>query len=76
MRCPFCLNPIVDPNPGEKICPKCQAEFEIDERGECVFANQENMRVTSLVLNNFGLAPTIKTGNPLFFKFIVRLGLN
>ena len=39
MKCPFCLNPIADSNPGEKICPNCQAEFEIDDRGECVFAN-------------------------------------
>ena len=37
MKCPFCLNPIADSNPGEKICPNCQAEFEIDDRGECVF---------------------------------------
>jgi len=29
-----------------------------------------------MVLNGFGLPPTIKTGNPHFFKGIVRLGLN
>ena len=29
-----------------------------------------------MVLNGFGLAPTIKTGNPHFFKCGVRLGLN
>jgi hypothetical protein len=43
MKCPFCLNPIADSNPGEIICPSCQAEFEIDDRGECVFANPGNL---------------------------------
>ena len=37
MNCPFCLNPIPEPNPGETICPNCRVEFEIDDRGECVF---------------------------------------
>jgi len=45
MNCPFCLNPIADFNSGEKICPKCQAEFEFDGREECVFANPDNLRL-------------------------------
>ena len=45
MKCPFCLNPIADPNPGKRICQKCQAEFEIDDRGECVFANPDNLKM-------------------------------
>ena len=45
MKCPFCHNPIDDSNPGEKICPNCQTEFEIDDRGECVFANPDNLRL-------------------------------
>ena len=45
MKCPFCLNPIADSNPGEKICPNCRAEFEIDDRGECVFAKPEKLRL-------------------------------
>ena len=37
MNCPFCLNPIADSNPGEKICPNCHAEFEDRrQRGMCV----------------------------------------
>jgi hypothetical protein len=45
MKCPFCLHPISDFNPGEKTCPNCQAEFEIDDRGECVFANPDNLKL-------------------------------
>jgi predicted amidophosphoribosyltransferase len=45
LKCPFCLNAIADSNPGETICSKCQAEFEVDDRGECVFANPDNLRL-------------------------------
>ena len=45
MKCPFCLNPIAESNPGENICSNCHAEFEIDDRGECVFANPENLKL-------------------------------
>jgi hypothetical protein len=45
MKCPFCLNPIADSNPGEKICLNCHTEFEIDDRGECVFANPDNLKL-------------------------------
>ena len=45
MKCPFCHNPIADPNPGEKICSSCHAEFEVEDRGECVFANPDNLRL-------------------------------
>ena len=45
LKCPFCHNPLSGSNSGEKICPKCQAEFEIDGRGECVFVNLENLRM-------------------------------
>jgi hypothetical protein len=43
--CPFCLNAIAYYNPGEKICPRCQADFEIDDRGECVFVNPDKLRL-------------------------------
>ena len=45
LKCPFCLNPLSDSILGEKICPKCHAEFEIDDRGECVFSNPNNLRL-------------------------------
>jgi hypothetical protein len=45
LKCPFCLKSLADSNPGEKICPKCQAEFEIDDRAECVFVNPDNLKL-------------------------------
>ena len=45
LKCPFCLKPLSDSNPGEKICPNCQIEFEIDDRGECVFINPNKLRL-------------------------------
>jgi hypothetical protein len=45
MKCPFCLHPIADSNPGEKICPNCHAEFEVDDREECVFANPDKLKL-------------------------------
>ena len=43
LKCPFCLNPVVDSNLGEKICLKCLTEFEVDDRGECVFVNPDKL---------------------------------
>jgi hypothetical protein len=45
MKCSFCLTKINEPNPGEIICSKCQAGFEIDDRGECVFADPGHLRL-------------------------------
>jgi RNA polymerase subunit RPABC4/transcription elongation factor Spt4 len=45
LKCPFWLNPIADFNPGQKICPNCQTEFEVDDRVECVFINPNNLRL-------------------------------
>jgi hypothetical protein len=57
MNCPFCLNSIADYNPGEKICQNCLAEFEVDDRGECAFANPGNLRlpITGTVCRVCGL---------------------
>ena len=43
--CLICLNSISDSNPGEKICSNCHAEFEIDDRGECMFVNPGKLRL-------------------------------
>jgi len=45
MKCPFCLSPIDDSNPGEQVCPKCQVEFEMNDRGECIFVDPDNLRL-------------------------------
>jgi hypothetical protein len=44
LKCPFCLNHRVEAKPGKTTCPKCSAEFEIDDRLECIFADNKKMR--------------------------------
>jgi hypothetical protein len=43
--CPFCLNHRIEGNPGTIACPECNAEFETDDRGECVFVDIGNPRM-------------------------------
>jgi len=45
LGCPFCLNHSVEAKPGKTTCPECSAEFEIDDRSECVFVNTSEMRL-------------------------------
>jgi hypothetical protein len=45
LKCPFCLNHIEDAKPGKKTCPECSAEFEIDDRLECIFVNTKKVRL-------------------------------
>jgi hypothetical protein len=45
LKCPFCLNHSVDAKSGKPTCPECSAEFEVDDRLECVFADTQNLRL-------------------------------
>ena len=45
LKCPFCLNHSLDAKSGKKTCPECSAEIEIDDRGECIFADTRKMRL-------------------------------
>jgi len=45
LKCPFCLSQSVEPKPGKAICPECSAEFEIDDRLECIFVNPKNLKL-------------------------------
>jgi hypothetical protein len=45
LKCPFCLNHRLEAKPGKTTCPECSAEFEIDDRLECIFANTQKMRL-------------------------------
>ena len=45
MKCPFCYNQVLESNSHEKKCLNCHAEFEIDDREECVFANPGNLKL-------------------------------
>ena len=45
LTCPFCLNQCIDAERGKTRCPVCSADFEIDDRVECVFADTDNIRL-------------------------------
>jgi hypothetical protein len=45
LKCPFCLNHILEAKPGKTTCLECSAEFEVDDRLECIFANIKKMRL-------------------------------
>jgi len=65
LKCPFCLNYSVKAKPGKTTCPECSAEFEVDDRLECIFADTKKMR---LPVNGFvcrvcvGLFRVMKAG--------------
>lgn len=39
LKCPFCSNPVIENKVGQTRCPECHAEFDIDDREECIFVN-------------------------------------
>ena len=45
LKCPFCLNHSVEAKPSKTTCPECSAEFEIDDRMECIFINPNKLRL-------------------------------
>jgi hypothetical protein len=61
LKCPFCLNHNLEAKPGKTTCPECSAEFEVDDRLECIFADTKKMR---LPVNGFvcGVCGLVKGG--------------
>jgi hypothetical protein len=47
--CPFCKNHIQNAKPGMTTCPECSAEFEVDDRLECIFINPDKLRLPMAV---------------------------
>ena len=45
IRCPFCGYQGIETQPGKTVCPECDTAFEIDDRGECVFVDPDNLRL-------------------------------
>ncbi len=46
IKCPFCLKQGVEAELGKTICPESSAEFKIDDRLECIFADISKMRLS------------------------------
>ena len=44
LKCPFCENRLIDAKSGKALCSDCYAEFEFDDRFECIFADTEKIR--------------------------------
>jgi hypothetical protein len=68
IKCPFCLNHNLDAKPGKATCPECSAEFEIDDRLECIFADTSKMRlpVNGFVCSACGLVQSNTSDSCLF----------
>jgi len=49
LKCPFCPNHSIEAKPGITTCPECSAEFEIDDRLECIFINPSKLRLPMAV---------------------------
>ena len=41
----FCLKNSVEAKSGKTTCPECSAEFEVDDRLECIFADTQKIRL-------------------------------
>jgi hypothetical protein len=67
-KCPFCLNHSVEAKPGKTTCPGCSAEFEVDDRVECIFAHTREIRlpVNGFVCGVCGLVQGDENRNKMF----------
>ena len=68
LTCPFCLNQCIPAESGKIKCPVCEASFEIDDRGECVFGDTENLRlpVNGIVCGSCGLVQDVNRKSCLY----------
>ena len=48
LTCPFCLSKCIHAKSGKIRCQVCDATFEIDDRGECVFGDTDNIRLPAV----------------------------
>jgi hypothetical protein len=49
LKCSFCLKHNLEAKSGKTTCPECSAEFEIDDRLECIFINPNKLRLPMAV---------------------------
>jgi hypothetical protein len=45
LKCPFCHSPSIKKKVGQTTCAQCGAEFELDDREECVFVDPGKLRL-------------------------------
>ena len=45
IKCPYCSNNSIKSKSGKASCPDCNADFEIDDRNECIFIDTSNPRL-------------------------------
>jgi hypothetical protein len=45
LKCPFCQKHNIEAKPGKTTCSDCSAEFEVDDRMECIFINPNKLRL-------------------------------
>ncbi len=43
--CPFCAYKEIQAKPGKTCCPKCNTNFYIDDRVECVFGDTTALKL-------------------------------
>ena len=44
-RCAFCGYQGIEAKPEKNVYPECEAAFEMDDRGECIFVDPGNPRL-------------------------------
>ena len=68
IKCPFCLNRRIEAKPGKTTCAECSAEFEIDDRLECIFADTSKLRlpVNGHICSVCGLVQGDESGNCVY----------
>ena len=68
MKSPFCLNHSVEAKSGKTTCPECTAEFEVDDRVECVFADTQKIKlpVNGFFCGSSGLIQGDENRNKMF----------
>jgi hypothetical protein len=74
VKCPFCLNHRIVTKPGKITCPECSAEFEIDDRLECIFADISKIRlpVNGFVCSVCGLVQGDGKKNCLYCEVVLN----
>ncbi len=74
LKCPFCLSHGIEAKLSKTSCPECSAEFEIDDRLECVFVHPNKLRLPlkGLVCSCCGLVQELENSKCVFCEAELR----